>query len=251
MTYAHGTLDFGDDSTGCGPNTTGINRSERLFNFMNAFPASCSNPSPGGSCTTVDYVQIDHNAGVMMSSPAGQARLFTDNFNGNGNIAYDFGYPRAQKGDDPYPDPSKAGSLWTQATYQGNLTYQGCWTKGNTSTLAYRAYQGNTTNTIEGCTSTCLGLGYSTTGMAWGKSFPRIYKLVLIMSQVTIVTVTMLLHTTPSRLPTVHALLPAVVTQINSAVVKKFWQSGLLVTSLRSRHQLSLPLSTTILSLVV
>ena len=171
IAYGHGTQDFGDDSSTCGANTTGINRSERFFNLIRQFPISCSSPStPGGSCATVDYVNVGHDALGMMSSSAGQARLFRDNFNGDASLAYDVGYPRIQGGDDPYPNPALAPAAknWTTQVYPGNMSYQGCWTNSNTSSLAYNAYQGNSNNTIEGCTSTCRGLGYSTAGMAWG-----------------------------------------------------------------------------------
>ena len=52
IAYARGTLDFGDDSTTCAPYTTGVNRNERFFWFINQFPVSCTS----GACSTVDYV---------------------------------------------------------------------------------------------------------------------------------------------------------------------------------------------------
>lgn len=105
IAYARGTQDKGDDSSGCAPFTTGGNRHERFFNFIKAFPVSCPDPK-GTNCDTVDLVNMGHDAGGMMAAPAGLARLFTDNFYGNGNRSYDFGYPRLENGDDPFPDPS-------------------------------------------------------------------------------------------------------------------------------------------------
>ncbi|ETN39279.1 uncharacterized protein HMPREF1541_05502 [Cyphellophora europaea CBS 101466] len=171
ITYGRGTRDFGDASSGCGPSTTGNNRGERFYNFIKQFPISCTNPTtPGGACATVDYVNVTHDAYGMMSSPAGQARLFLDNFNGDGSFAYNFGYPRLQSGDDQYPNPAIAPTArkWTADVYPGNMAYQGCFTNINATTLAYTAYRGNGSNTIAGCTSTCLGLGYSTAGLSWG-----------------------------------------------------------------------------------
>ncbi|QDS77917.1 hypothetical protein FKW77_000958 [Venturia effusa] len=171
VTFGRGTLDFGDDSTNCAPNTTGINRGERFFNLIKQFPISCANPSvPGSACTTVDYVKLGHDAGGMMSSPAGRARLFQDNFNGDGSFAYNFGYPRLQSGDDQYPDPALAPTAknWTTIVYPSNMTYQGCYTNTNLDTLSYTAYRGNTSTTVGGCTNLCLGAGYSTAGLAWG-----------------------------------------------------------------------------------
>ena len=105
IAYARGTQDNGDDSSTCAPGTTGGNRNERFFNFIKAFPISCPDPR-GSNCDTVDLVNMGHDGGGMFASPAGRARLFTDNFYGNGNRSYDFGYPRQQDGDDPFPDPT-------------------------------------------------------------------------------------------------------------------------------------------------
>lgn len=172
ITYARGTLDFGDDSTTCAPNATGLNRGERFFNLIKRFPISCTNPkASGGSCSTVDYVNVSHDAGAMMSSSAGVARLFQDNFNGDGSFAYNFGYPRLQAGDDQYPNPALAPTAknWTTIVYPSNMTYQGCYTNTNLTTLSYTAYRGNANTTVGGCTSLCLGAGYSTAGLAWGE----------------------------------------------------------------------------------
>lgn len=53
IAYARGTLDFGDEASTCAPYTTGVNRGERFFNFINQFSPSCAS---GASCSTVDYV---------------------------------------------------------------------------------------------------------------------------------------------------------------------------------------------------
>ncbi|KAF2231358.1 hypothetical protein EV356DRAFT_579313 [Viridothelium virens] len=107
--YARATHDLGDESMTCGTNTTGLNRNTRFFNFIKAFPASCPDPA-GTACDTIDLVSASHNAGQMFNSSAGLARLFTDNFYGGHNRAFDYGYPREQAGDDPYPDPSQDDS---------------------------------------------------------------------------------------------------------------------------------------------
>jgi len=166
--YARGTLDFGDDSSDCNPYTIGANRNERFFNFIKHFPASCSDPSgQTGSCDTIDYINAGHDAGQMFADPAGRARLFTDNFYGDGSRAPDFGYPRLQLGDDPLPNPvyqntSVSAVYSTTKTYNGNWSYQGCWTDEvpNNAALPYLAYD-NSNNTAELCMSTCSELGYS------------------------------------------------------------------------------------------
>ncbi|EOD44816.1 putative carbohydrate-binding wsc protein [Neofusicoccum parvum UCRNP2] len=60
IAYARGTLDLGDDSSGCEPGTTGAERNERFFNFIKSFP-------PTSSCT-IDYVQMGHDAGVTIDT---------------------------------------------------------------------------------------------------------------------------------------------------------------------------------------
>lgn len=168
IAWARGLLDHGDDSSSCAPYTTGEDRNERFFFFLKAFPPTCNEPS-GSSCQTVDLVQASHDNGQMYMSTAGIARLFTDNFYGNGSRAYDFGYPRAQPGDDPFPDPSlinTSGATNTN-TYAGNLTYQGCWadqiplTPLSLPTLLWD----NSTNTLESCTSGCVDAGFTIAGM--------------------------------------------------------------------------------------
>lgn len=168
INYARGTLDLGDSSSSCAPGTTGANRNERFFNFIKAFPVSCPDPS-GRNCDTVDFVASGHDGGAMMASDAGQARLFKDNFSGSGNRAYDFGYPRQQSGDDPFPNPDLNSTAATSNnnTYAGNVTYAGCWSDQSPRTLSYQAYSSDS-NTIELCTQTCVDQGYTVAGMEFG-----------------------------------------------------------------------------------
>lgn len=165
INYARGTQDLGDDSSTCAPGTTGKDRNERFFNFIKAFPPSCSNPA-GRNCDTVDFVNMGHDGGGMMASPAGQARLFLDNFYGNGSRAYDFGYPRQQAGDDPFPNPSlnTTSSSINNNTYAGNMTYWGCWSDQTQRTLTNMTYQSDA-NTIELCTQTCADGGNTIAGL--------------------------------------------------------------------------------------
>ncbi|PSK50339.1 Kremen protein 1 [Elsinoe australis] len=167
--YARGTQDLGDDSSSCAPFTQGANRNERFFNFIKAFPASCANPA-NGQCDTIDYVNAGHDGGAMMASPAGQARLFLDNFYGDGKRAYDFGYPRLQTGDDPLPDPNQNATQSTDKTvYAGNMTSAGCWTDNarNQRSLPYQAFDSQTAS-IESCTAACAAAGYSIAGLEFG-----------------------------------------------------------------------------------
>jgi hypothetical protein len=169
IAYARGTQDKGDDSSGCEPFTTGVNRHERFFNFIKAFPPTCSDSS-GNNCDTVDFVNMGHDAGGMMAAAAGRARLFTDNFYGDGNRSYDFGYPRLESFDDPFPDPAlnATTSSINNNTYAGNLTYAGCWSDaGAYRSLPTLAYD-NGSNTIELCTSTCVSRGFSIAGVEFG-----------------------------------------------------------------------------------
>ena len=66
-----------------------------------ALAPSCEDPT-GGNCDTVDYIDSTHDAAAAFGSEAGLARLFTDNFDGQGRRAYDFGMRRTD-GDNPYP----------------------------------------------------------------------------------------------------------------------------------------------------
>ena len=168
IAYGRGTQDLGDDSSNCAPFTTGANRNERFFNFITAFPPTCADPA-GRNCDTVDFVNVGHDAGQMMASPAGQARLFLDNFYGNGSRAYDFGYPRQQAGDDPYPNPALNGTAASvnNNTYAGNMTYWGCWSDQTPHSLTNLSYTSNA-NTVELCTSTCAGGKDTIAGMEYG-----------------------------------------------------------------------------------
>jgi len=166
--YARGIRDFGNTASNCAPYTTGNNRNERFFNFIKSFPPVCSKTA--GQCDTVDYVNSGHDAGVMMASPAGLARLFYDNFHGNNNRSYDFGYPRRQAGDDPFPNPTINTTVFVDRTvYAGNMTFAGCWSDGSRGlpSLSYVAYN-NQSNSINLCTSACASKGYTIAGMEYG-----------------------------------------------------------------------------------
>jgi hypothetical protein len=173
-TIAHGRAirDRGDYSEGsCAPYTTGKDRHERFFAFMQRYPPVCPDPLAAG-CHTIDFVNTTHNDAVMFSSPAGCARLFRDNFLGDGSKAYDFGYPRHQAGDDPYPDPSQAGLPLTDTdntVYAGNMTHRGCYTDvdnaQSVATLTYKAYSGNS-NSRAYCANLCNQQGYVIAGMS-------------------------------------------------------------------------------------
>lgn len=88
VNYGRGLLDVYDDSSTCAAPTTGINRNERFYNFIKSFPVSY--PS------TIDYVNVAHDAYGMISSVAGMSRLFYDNFSGDASKHYDVGCPRQQ-----------------------------------------------------------------------------------------------------------------------------------------------------------
>ncbi|KAM0714477.1 hypothetical protein Q7P37_010264 [Cladosporium fusiforme] len=169
IAYARGTKDNGDDSSSCAPRTTGSNRNERFFNFIKAFPISCPDPR-GSNCDTVDLVNMGHDGGGMFASPAGRARLFTDNFYGNGERSYDFGYPRQQDGDDPFPDPAlnTTSASVDNNVYAGNMTYAGCWSDSNPRTFPNQVYEDTKGNTIDKCTSTCVSKGFSIAGLEFG-----------------------------------------------------------------------------------
>ncbi|KAH8886192.1 WSC-domain-containing protein [Thozetella sp. PMI_491] len=173
--FARGLLDTGDDSSSCAPFGQGQNRHERFFEFITAWAPSCANPSttvPGtGHCDTVDLIQSNHDAGLMFASTAGQTRLFLDNFYGNGSRAYDFGYPRVQWGDDPYPNPVLVDTPIagpSTAASASNMKYAGCWSDSSSiNTMRTKAYD-NSFNTIELCTQTCSKLGYQLAGLEYG-----------------------------------------------------------------------------------
>lgn len=167
--YARGILDWGDDSSSCAPFTTGAQRDERFFNFISAFPPKCQS-NTNGPCDTIDYVNAGHDAPTMFADVSGRARLFVDNFYGHNKRAYDFGHPRIQQGDDPFPDPAYSSLVPIDTrVYPGGMTYQGCWTDDSTTgaQLAVLAYD-QTTNTIDTCTQTCANMGYLAAGMEYG-----------------------------------------------------------------------------------
>ena len=170
IAYARGILDFGDDGSGCESETQGSNRNERFFNYIQAFPPSCTDPS-GTHCDTVDFVNAGHDSGQMMASLAGQARLFLDNFYGNGTRAYDFGCPRQQPYDNPYPDATATNCSLPRVdnttVYAGNMTFWGCWSDQTPQSLNNLAYTSDT-NSIENCTSTCAGMNNTIAGLEYG-----------------------------------------------------------------------------------
>jgi hypothetical protein len=107
----------------------------------------------------------------MFSSASGQARLFRDNFNGDGSRAYCAGYPRHSPNDNPYPDPAQAGQplIYTDNTiYASNKTHKGCWTDidnaQSVATLSVLAYTGNS-NSRTYCANLCTQQGYTIAGL--------------------------------------------------------------------------------------
>lgn len=100
--FLAGLWDFGDARPGdCAPHTLGRHHFERFLNLIKRFPPRCPEPHRG-QCDTVDYVESNHDGQTMLRSEAGQARLFLDNFYGDGSKSHDSG-PRQIPGDDPYP----------------------------------------------------------------------------------------------------------------------------------------------------
>nr|POE47016.1 wsc domain-containing protein [Quercus suber] len=171
IAYGRALLDHGNHASDCAANTTGADRNERFFFFIKAFPPSCANPT-GTNCDTVDLIPVQHDNGQMFNSNAGQSRIFYDNWDGKGGKAYDYGYPRDQSGDDPYPNPSlvNESGVTNYNTYAGGLTYQGCWSDqvpASFDSLATMVYA-NASNTIELCTNACVADGYSIAGMENG-----------------------------------------------------------------------------------
>lgn len=100
-----GLQDFDDAlPEDCASHTQGKHHFERALNFMTHSRPWCTSPH-GGQCDTVDYVDSNHNAERMLGSEGSLARLFFDNFYGNGSREYDTG-PRQLRGDNPYPAPT-------------------------------------------------------------------------------------------------------------------------------------------------
>lgn len=170
--YARGTLDLGDDSSGCEPFAAGMNRNERFFQFINWWRPTCpKNGALGTQCDTVDYVPIGHDGGAMFGSAPGLARIFTDNFYGDGSRLYDYGYPRMQVGDDPFPDPTRNSTIPgpSMQTYAGNMTYQGCWSDmASVPAMRLRLYDDSTIASVDACTQACSDKGYRMAGLEYG-----------------------------------------------------------------------------------
>lgn len=173
IAYARALQDMGDHSSTCGANTTGANRNERFFNYIDWFRPTCPDPS-GENCDTVDLIDTSHNNGYMFNSAAGQSRIFHDNFDGNKDIAYDYGYPRAQDGDDPFPDPTASAnagpylnSIPQEWVYGGNMTFKGCWSDDQSATLEHQQFSDNTVS-VDGCTESCAGDNWAIAGIKEG-----------------------------------------------------------------------------------
>lgn len=173
IAYARALRDHGDHSSGdgCAPYTTGNDRHERFFYFNQWFPARCPDPA-SANCDTVDLVDASHDNGQMFGSDAGLARLFIDNFYGDNARAYDFGYPRQQNGDSPYPDPAQStipstAALSNTNVYAGNMTYAGCFTNQEPVTPAAlpNSMFDDAVNSIEDCTNACNDNGPRIAGM--------------------------------------------------------------------------------------
>ncbi|RYP53974.1 hypothetical protein DL768_001124 [Monosporascus sp. mg162] len=173
INWGRASRDKGDQSNGdCAPYTTGQDRYERFYEFIRAFPPSCEDPS-GDNCDTVDIVESGHDAPTMFESEAGLARLFRDNWAGDGARAYDFGYPRRTTFDDPHPDPAHAGDALLHVddnVYAGNMTWRGCFTDVDNAqsvgSLPFRAYVGPL-NSRTHCTAVCAQAGYTIAGVSW------------------------------------------------------------------------------------
>ncbi|KAH6652050.1 hypothetical protein BKA67DRAFT_345110 [Truncatella angustata] len=171
VAHGRGIRDRGDYSEGlCAPYTTGKDRHERFFKFIETWAPLCANPA-GEGCHTVDYVNTTHNNVDMFRSPGGNARLFRDNFNGDGSKAYDTGYPRHQAGDDPYPNPALTGAALTDTdvtVYAGGKTHRGCYTDvDNAQSVAAFTVVGYTgsLNTRTYCANVCTTQGYTIAGL--------------------------------------------------------------------------------------
>jgi hypothetical protein len=173
IAYARALKDKGDynPDNECAQYTTGAERNERFFEFIQHFPVSC--PDPTGPCQTVDLVNSTHDAPTMFQDVSGRARLFEDNWDGTGSRAYDFGYPRDASYDDPYPNPAfnTQPLVGEDATvYSGNKIYRGCWSDVDNAqsigALSVSAYVG-TLNSRAYCSSLCTQQGYPIAGVSW------------------------------------------------------------------------------------
>ncbi|CZT25848.1 uncharacterized protein RCC_11517 [Ramularia collo-cygni] len=171
IAYARALLDRGDHSSDCGANTTGLDRHERFFFYIKSFTPTCDDPA-GYNCDTVDLINVSHDNGQMYNSPAGQARIFTDNFYGEHGRAYDFGYPRLQSGDDPFPDPVLVNTppVVNAKVYANGMSYQGCWTDQAPTTVQAlpTLLYNDPSNTIDSCTTGCANGGFTIAGVKNG-----------------------------------------------------------------------------------
>lgn len=174
IAYGRAERDRGDykGADDCAVYTTGKDRSERFFEFVRAFPPEC--PDPATNCHTVDLVDSTHDAPTMFRSAAGLARLFRDNWSGDGSRAYDFGYPRWRGGDDPHPDPAHEGEPLIHTDddgiqYAGGMTDRGCFSDvddaQSVGSLPQNPYTGSA-NSRSYCSQQCVDRGFRIAGMS-------------------------------------------------------------------------------------
>ncbi|KAH8830294.1 hypothetical protein DL96DRAFT_1592340 [Flagelloscypha sp. PMI_526] len=96
IAYARGLNDHGDQSDDCKPVSQGVDRGERLYNFIRQYP-----PDEGD---TVDYIAgVGHNSINMVASDSGIYRLFLDDFDGEGHRHADIGERQVPGLDNPHP----------------------------------------------------------------------------------------------------------------------------------------------------
>lgn len=173
IAYARATKDKGDYNPNdlCASYTTGADRNERFFEFIENFPPTCQDPA--GPCQTVDIVVSTHDAPTMFQDVSGRYRLFLDNWDGLGTRHYDFGYPRYADYDDPYPDPSQNTQPLTgtdTTVYAGNKVYKGCYSDVDNAqsvgALPVSAYVG-ALNSRSYCSDLCTQQGYTIAGISW------------------------------------------------------------------------------------
>jgi hypothetical protein len=181
--FARGLADFGDyQGAGCAPTSQGANRGQRLFNFLNFWPARTPQ--------FVDYQpNVGHDAPTMFASQIGIQRFYFDNWNGAGVFAPDAG-PRMMQGDDPSPDPSyqakwanytgptatpdaiqptptNIASL-TPATPGPVWTRAGCYNDSSSGRALTTSLWSRSNATIETCVSSCAAKGYIVAGLESG-----------------------------------------------------------------------------------
>jgi len=163
VAYVRGLRDRGDTSSDCSPFTEGQQRDERFFHFIKAFPPSCASAADP-ACDTVDYIDVGHDAGFIFATPAGHARLFIDNFNGQKDKKPDFYCPRQVAGDSPFPDPSCDSIVQLPTGTFNDMTYQGCWTDRGVRSLATQLSD-DPKNTVQSCTKRCADAGFALAGL--------------------------------------------------------------------------------------